>query len=84
MIFFQLADMLSRLHVASCTRVVTVKIIFTALNLRLLSLFDQEGFLEGFRVYESFILVYLRLNPLNTFLLFKRVKLISSPGRRVF
>jgi len=84
MIFYQLADLISRLHVASCTRVVSVKIIFTSLNLRMLCLFDKEGFLDSFRVFEHFILVFLRRNEFNNFLLFKSVKLLSSPGRRVF
>jgi len=84
MIFFQFADLVSRLHVASCTNVISVKITFTKLNLRLLSLFYLEGFLDSFRVLNGFIFVYLRNNIFYNFLLFKQVQLFSTPGRRVF
>jgi len=84
MIFFQFADLISRLHVASCTNVISVKVSFTVLNLRVLSLFYLEGFLDSFRVFEDFIFVYLRYNNFYNFLLFKHVKLFSTPGHRLF
>ena len=84
MIFYHIADFVARLHVASCKYIYTVKVSFNKINLRLLILFNIEGIIEGFRVLKGFILVFLRYSYLNIFMLFKNVKLISTPGRRSF
>jgi len=84
LIFYQIADFLARLHVASCKNISSVSISFTKVNLRLLILFNLEGFIEGFRVLGDYILVFLRNSFLDMFLLFKNVSLVSTPGRRFF
>jgi ribosomal protein S8 len=84
MLFYHVADLVSRLHVASCKNIYTVNVSFTKINLRLLILFNMEGFIEGFRIFDLFILVFLRKSYLNIFMLFKHIKNLSTPGRRLY
>src|SRR5579863_7613888 len=77
MITSQIAEFIARMHVASSKNIYTVKVSFTKVNLRLLVLFNIEGFIEG-------ILVFLKYNFLNSFLLFKHIKLFSLPSRKVY
>lgn len=84
MIFYSLADFVCRVHIASMKRIITVSVLFTKLNLRLLSLLNNEGFIEGFRVIDDFILIFLRNTFLNMFMLFRYIQLLSSPAKRYF
>jgi ribosomal protein S8 len=84
MIFYHIADFIARLHVASCKYLYTVSVIYNKVNLRLLILFNIEGIIEGFRILNDFILVFLKYSYFNIFMLFKNVTLFSTPGRRVF
>jgi len=81
---YQLADFISRIHVAACHGIISVKVSHNLLNLRLLTLFSVEGFIEGYRVFNDFILVFLKKTYLNEFLLFKNVTICSTPGRRQY
>lgn len=82
MIVYFVSDMLSRIHVASCKNIISVSVINTFYSLRLLSFLYNEGFIEGFRVLGLLILVFLKRFKL--FLIFKNVKLFSTPGRRQY
>src|ERR1700723_3203423 len=84
MFFYSLADMLSRLHVASLKNIVTVSVTFSKSNLRFLMLLFVEGIIEGFKISNDFILVFLKKMQFNCFLLFRTVKLFSTPGHRTY
>jgi ribosomal protein S8 len=84
LLFFQIADFIARIHVASSKNKYTVKVNLTKINLRLLVIFNIEGFIEGFRIFDNFILIFLKYNFLNSFLLFKNIKIVSLPSKRVF
>lgn len=84
MIFYSLADFVCRVHTASIKRIITVNVLFNKMNLRLLALLNTEGFIEGFRVVNDFILVFLRNTFLNMFMIFKYIQLLSTPSKRYF
>lgn len=84
MINFHIADLLARIHIAGSKFIHTVIVIYNLYILRLLFTFYKEGIIEGFRVYNNQILVFLKYNPLNLKFLFKGIKLISTPGRRQY
>ena len=84
MINYQLADLVSRLHVASSKFLNSVLVLYNILNLRFLLLLNVEGVIEGFRVVGHSILVFLKFSYLNLYMVFKNVKILSSPGNRVF
>ena len=77
-----LANLIAQLNVASWKNIKSVKIKYTLLNLKLMVLFQAEGFLEGFKVFDTYIMVFLKYA--QAFLLFKNIKLISKPGRRIY
>jgi ribosomal protein S8 len=77
-----LANLIAQLNVASWKNVKSVKIKYTALNLRLIILFQAEGYLEGLKIFGNYIIVFLKYA--HAFLLFRNVKLISKPGKRVY
>lgn len=77
-----LAELIAQLNVASWKNIKSVKIKYIGLNLRLMVLFQAEGFLEGFKIFDNYIIVFLKYA--QAFLLFKNVKLISKPGRRIY
>lgn len=81
---FLLADLISRLHVASLKNILSVNVSFSILNLRFLILLNVEGLIEGFKVFENFVLVFLKKLQFNHFLLLRSVKLVSTPGRRCY
>lgn len=84
MLNFYLADLISRIHVASCKFMYSVNVLYSISNLRILIVLNFEGFIEGFRVLNNIIIVYLKYNYLNNSMLFKNSKLISTPGRRIY
>ena len=81
---FLLADLISRLHVGSLKNILSVNVSFSILNLRFLILLNVEGLIEGFKVFEDFVLVFLKKLQFNHFLLLRSVKLVSTPGRRCY
>jgi len=68
MINYNIADLIARMHVASSKKIVLVKTLKTLANLRLLILLQKEGFIDGFRVYNNNLLVFLKFDPINEFL----------------
>lgn len=84
MLNFFLADLISRIHVASCKFMYSVNVLYSISNLRILIILNYEGFIEGFRVLNEFIIVFLKYNYLNNCMLFKNTKLISMPGHRIY
>jgi ribosomal protein S8 len=84
MINYHLADMVARLHIASCKYMYSVDILYTISNLRVLVVLNLEGIIEGFKVVDGFIVVFLKYNFLNRLMLFKNTKLVSTPGRRQY
>lgn len=67
MINYQIADFIARLHVASSKKILIVKTLKTLANLRLLVLLQKEGFIDGFRVLNNNLLVFLKFDPINVF-----------------
>lgn len=84
MVNFYLADLISRIHVASCKFMYSVNVLYSLYNLRILMVLNFEGIIEGFRVKNNYIIVFLKFNFLNNCMLFKYTKLISTPGHRVY
>ena len=58
MLNFFLADLISRIHVASCKFMYSVNVLYSISNLRILIVLNYEGFIEGFRVFKDIIIVY--------------------------
>ena len=84
LIFYSLADFVCRIHIASCKNINTVIVLFNKLNLKILHLLNIEGFIENFRIFSNFILIFLRYVYLNMFMIFKYIKILSTPARRIF
>lgn len=81
---YSLADFVTRIHVASCKFMYTTNVDYTINNLKTLVLLNNEGIVEGFRVSQNKILVFLKYNILNHMMLFKKTKIVSTPGNRQF
>jgi ribosomal protein S8 len=81
---YQLADLVARLHIASCKLMSSVEVLYTLLNLRVLVVLNLEGIIEGFKIFDNSIIVYLKYNFLNKLMLFRNTKLVSTPGRRQY
>lgn len=81
---YTFADFVTRIHVASCKFMYTINVNYTLRNLKTLVLLNNEGFIEGFRVFQNNILVFLKYNIINHMMLFKNTKLISTPGNKQF
>jgi len=80
---FVLGDMISRLRVAAKARHKSVDVLSTRLSLEVLSLLYKNGLIRGFHVFDSgktrVHLKYCQNRPV-----FFDMKLVSTPGRRVF
>lgn len=84
MLSYNFANFVCRLHVASCKFLSETKVLYSLMNLRFLVLLTKEGIIEGFRVFNEFIIVFLKRNIFNYSFLFKFSKLISTPGKRQY
>ena len=79
---FILADFVSRLNVASKAHMLSVKVRYTDLTLRLLDLLYSNGLIDYFVVLGDVIVVYLRYSKgLSSF---SSLKLISKPSKRIY
>ena len=79
---FIISDLVSRLNVASRKRLLTVKVIRTDFSIRILSLLYSNGVINSFQICRNYIFVYLKYYKMVS--AFKFIKIISTPGNRVF
>ena len=82
--YYTLADVVSRLRVASAQHLKSIKVIKTKFSLELLHKFYEIGFIRGFYVFEKddIVLVYLKYYKNKSG--FYKIELVSTPGRRVY
>lgn len=80
---FELGDFASRIRVAQANKDLTVKVRLTALTLKLSALFYRNGFICSFFILNSQnIILRLKYHRESPFL--REIKLMSTPGRRVY
>lgn len=78
---YPLADMVSRLNVASKRHLDCVRVINSNLCIRVLQVLNNTGVIRGFSIRCDFILVYLKYHLGEP--AFKEITVISKPGCRV-
>lgn len=80
---FSISDFIARINVALSRKLVSVYVDRTLVNIRLLDVFYKNGLIRGFELKDDAeILVLLKYHlslPIPRYL-----KIISTPGRRVF
>lgn len=79
---YQLADLVSRLNVASSRRLSLVQVFYTTLNMRVLAVLYRNGVIRGVRVVKGNLLVLLKYVAMES--AFRQIKLISRPGCRIY
>ena len=80
---FEISDFASRIRVAQLSKDLTVKLRLTKLTLKLSSLFYRNGFIKSFFILNSQTL-YLCLKYHHHLPLLRQIKLMSTPGHRLF
>lgn len=79
----EIADFASRLRVAQLSNDLSVSLRHTALTRQLSELFYFQGYIQSFFVSNSQSIVFrLKYTHRKPFL--KTIRLVSTPGRRVF
>lgn len=79
---FILADFVSRLNVASKAHMLSVKVRYTDLTVKMLDLFYDNGLIDYFVVLGDTVVVYLRYSKgVGAFSL---LKLVSKPSKRIY
>lgn len=79
---YQLADLVSRINVASSRRLSLVQVTYTTLNMRVLVILYRNGVIRGIRVVKGTLIVLLKYVALEP--VFRQLKLISRPGCRIY
>lgn len=79
---YQLADLVSRINVASSRRLSLVQVTYTTLNMRVLVILYRNGVIRGVRIVKGTLIVLLKYVALEP--VFRQLKLISRPGCRIY
>jgi small subunit ribosomal protein S8 len=79
---FQLADMVSRINVASSRKLGSVRVNYTTLNMRVLMVLYRNGVIRGFQAANGYIVVLLKYVAMRP--VFRQIKVISRPGCRIY
>jgi ribosomal protein S8 len=79
---FLLADCMARIHVAGTKKISSVIVSRNMIVLYLLNLLSKEGYIDGFRINNFNIIVFLKFDAVKRIFLLKNLKLVSTPGRR--
>jgi ribosomal protein S8 len=79
---FALADLVARLNISSKNRLVSVRVGFTKFSLNVLRVFLKNGVINGLAIEHDYITVFLKYYKLKP--VFREIKIISRPGKRVF
>lgn len=79
---YHLADLVSRLNVASSRKLATVRVCYTTLNMRVLTILYRNGVIRGFHATSNYISVFLKYMQMQP--VFRQIKIISRPGCRIF
>jgi len=84
MVNYWLADLVVRLKVASRCHLRSVKVNYTKLTCKVISILYKLGIIGGFKMLknEDSILVFLKYY--NSRCCFYDIKLVSKPGRRIY
>ena len=80
---FVISDFVSRFNVALSRRLISIYVDRNVVTLRLLEVFYKNGLIRGFVVKDADRILVLLKYHLN-FPIPRYIKVISTPGRRVF
>jgi small subunit ribosomal protein S8 len=79
----EIADFLSRIRVAYLSKDLSVSLRLCKTTLQLSSIFQRQGLIQSFFVADSRTIVF-RLKYKHNRPLISQIKIISTPGRRVY
>lgn len=82
MVTFELGDLVSKLNIASKGHLTSIFVRRSRMSVELLSILYINGLIRGFNVQGNTLKVFLKYYQNKS--LFKELKLVSTPGRRVF
>jgi ribosomal protein S8 len=82
MVVHILSDLVSRINVASRKRLSSIKVIKTIFSLKILQVLLKNGFIFGIRVYDDYILIFLKYSFGRP--MFRKLQVVSKPSKRVF
>jgi ribosomal protein S8 len=77
-----IGDLISRLIVALKGHISRVKILNSKISLNILAIFYENGLICGYKIENQFIMVYLKYY--KNLPVFLNIKLISTPGKKVY
>lgn len=82
MFTFELGDLVSRLNVAAKGHLTSIVVRRSRFSLELLSILYLNGVIRGFTISGNSIKIFLKYYQNKS--IFKELKIISTPGRRIF
>lgn len=88
MITDTISDMLTRIRNASMVKHRVVQILKTKMSSAITKILDEEGFIEGFELYEEnnimYLLISLKYKEKSRKSIISNIERISKPGLRVY
>ena len=78
---FTVADFVSRVNVASRSRLKSVLVLHTRLSFNILDVLYRNGIIRSFKIVKNGILVFLKYYQNKSIF---HLKLISRPGKKVY
>jgi ribosomal protein S8 len=77
-----IGDLISRLKVGSKGHLISIKVLNSKISIKILDIFYENGLIRGYHINVNSIIVFLKYYK-NTPVFFD-VKLISTPGKKVY
>jgi ribosomal protein S8 len=77
-----IGDLISRLRVALNGHLSRIKVLNSKISLNILAIFYENGLICGYQIENQFIMVYLKYY--KNLPVFLNIKLISTPGKKVY
>jgi len=79
---YLIGDLISRLKVGSKAHLIRIKVLNSKISIQILEIFYQQGLICGYQINVNYIMVFLKYYKNKP--VFFDVKLISTPGKKVY
>jgi ribosomal protein S8 len=77
-----IGDLISRVKVGSKAHLISIKVLNTKISIKILDIFYENGLIRGYHINANSINVFLKYYKNRP--VFFDVKLISTPGKKVY
>ena len=79
---YKIGNLVSMLRVASKGHLNSIKVLNSKISLKILEILNENGLICGYKIENQFIMVYLKYY--KNMPVFFNIKLISTPGKKVY